>query len=220
MDELDGLDTLDDQVSALERTLGGASDVAAAFDAELVRMRNTLGTTGRDVDTLATGMSKGLRRAFDGLVFDGMKLSDAMNVVAKSMVDAAYAAAVKPVTNHVGSLIGSGVDALVQGLMPFEKGGAFSQGKVMPFAKGGVVGGPVTFPMRGGVGLMGEAGPEAIMPLSRGPDGKLGVKAGGGGQPVTVVMNISTPDAEGFRRSQSQISTQMSRALSRAQRNR
>ncbi len=80
--------------------------------------------------------------------------------------------------------------------------------------------GPTGFAMRGGRGLMGEAGPEAIMPLARGPDGRLGVQAGGGGRPVTEVMNISTPDVQGFQRSQGQIAAQASRALSRGQRNR
>jgi lambda family phage tail tape measure protein len=90
----------------------------------------------------------------------------------------------------------------------------------MPFAKGGIVSQPTAFPMRGATGLMGEAGPEAIMPLTRGPDGRLGVQAGGGGRPVTVVMNIATPDVQGFQRSQSQIAAQASRALARGQRNR
>ena len=45
---------------------------------------------------------------------------------------------------------------------------------------------------------MGEAGPEAIMPLARGPDGKLGVRNSGGGRAVNVVMNITTPDVQGF----------------------
>ncbi|CAN0583332.1 unnamed protein product, partial [Ectocarpus sp. 12 AP-2014] len=67
--------------------------------------------------------------------------------------------------------------------------------------------------MRSGMGMMGEAGPEAIMPLSRGPDGKLGVR-GGGGDTVNVVMNIQTPDAQSFQRSQGQIAARMSRALS------
>jgi len=66
---------------------------------------------------------------------------------------------------------------------------------------------------------MGEAGPEAIMPLSRGADGKLGVRAQSGGS-VNVTMNISTPDVQGFQRSQGQIATQMARALGRGQRNR
>jgi phage-related minor tail protein len=74
--------------------------------------------------------------------------------------------------------------------------------------------------MRGATGLMGEAGPEAILPLARGADGRLGVQAGGGGRPVSVVMHIQTPDAEGFRRSRSQIAAEMSRALARGARNR
>jgi phage-related minor tail protein len=69
------------------------------------------------------------------------------------------------------------------------------------------------------MGLMGEAGPEAIMPLARGADGKLGVKARGGGE-VRVVMNIQTPDVEGFRRSQAQIAAQLGRAIGRGNRNR
>ena len=75
------------------------------------------------------------------------------------------------------------------------------------------------FPMRGGVGLMGEAGAEAILPLGRGADGKLGVRAQGRAS-VSVVFNIATPDVAGFQRSQSQLAAQMSRALARGQRNR
>ena len=99
-------------------------------------------------------------------------------------------------------------------------GGAFTQGRVMPFAKGGVVSAPTYFPMRGATGLMGEAGPEAIMPLARGADGRLGVQSAGGGRPVTVVMNIQTPDVQGFQRSQSQVAAQAMRALQRGQKNR
>jgi len=64
---------------------------------------------------------------------------------------------------------------------------------------------------------MGEAGPEAIIPLARGRDGKLGVRSQGGG--VNVIVNISTPDAQSFRQSQSQVAAMMARAVSRGQRN-
>lgn len=56
-------------------------------------------------------------------------------------------------------------------------GNVIQAGRIKPYAQGGVVSGPTVFPMAGGeVGLMGEAGPEAIMPLKRGPSGRLGVE--------------------------------------------
>jgi len=124
--------------------------------------------------------------------------------------------ALKPVLQGVGGAIGGAVSGLIDGA--FANGASFSQGRVTPFANGGVVSGPVTFPMRGGVGLMGEAGPEAILPLTRGANGALGVAAhggGGGGRPVQVVMNISTPDAESFARSRGQVAAQLNRAITR-----
>ncbi|PSL20580.1 phage tail tape measure protein [Shimia abyssi] len=219
MTEIDGLDGLDTQIEALEVSLGQTTAVAAGFDGELRRMRDALGATGQDVAALEKGIGRGLRKAFDGLVFDGQKLSDALEDVANSMVEAAYRAALTPVTDQVGGAIVTGIGGLMEGLLPFANGGSFAQGRVMPFANGGVVSGPVTFPMRGGLGLMGEAGPEAIMPLARGADGKLGVRSETG-RPVNVVMKISTPDVDGFRRSQGQIAAQMGRALARGQRNR
>ena len=211
---------LTDQIATLEASLDGASSVVSAFDGELSKMRDSLVFTTQDLSALTAGFSGGLRRAFDGVVFDGMKLSDALKGIAKSMADTVFQTAMKPVHNAVGGFLAGGVNALLSNAMPFAKGGAFSQGQVMPFAKGGIVTQPTSFGMRGGTGLMGEAGPEAIMPLTRGADGRLGVAASGGARPVTVVMNISTPDVQGFQRSQSQIAADAMRALSRGQRNR
>ncbi len=215
------IDDLDDEVEALARSLGGAVGMAAQFDAELTRINQTFSATGRGAARLETTLSRGVARAIDGVVLDGMKLSDALQTVAQSMIDAAWKAAVKPVATHVGGMLSSAVSGIFGGSSAFANGASFSQGRVMPFAKGGVVSGPTQFPMRGGTGLMGEAGPEAIMPLTRGADGKLGVRAeSGGGGPVTVVMNVSTPDAASFQRSQSQIAARMSHALGRGARNR
>lgn len=219
MAEVNGIDDFADQVNALEESLAGTQVVASAFAGELEQMRATIFDTSKQVSSLSNGIGRGLRSAFDGVIFDGMKLQDAFHKIGESMVNAAYSSAVNPVAKHFGGILGSGVSALMSGMLPFEKGGSFSQGRVMPFAKGGVVTAPTSFPMRGATGLMGEAGPEAIMPLTRGADGSLGVRAQGG-SPVNVVMNISTSDAESFRRSQGQIAAQMGRALSRGQRNR
>lgn len=212
--------TLEDQIAGLEASLEGTAGMVAAFDGELARMRDTLLFTGKEVNTLSAGIGGGLRRAFDGLVFDGAKLSDALKSVGQTIIDTVYGIAIKPVQGALGGLLANGLNSLLGGASAFADGAAFSQGRVMPFARGGVVSSPTGFAMRGGRGLMGEAGPEAIMPLARGADGRLGVQAGGGGRAVTVVMNITTPDVQGFQRSQGQIAAQAQRALSRGRRNR
>jgi tape measure domain-containing protein len=75
-------------------------------------------------------------------------------------------------------------------------GNVFAQNGIVPFANGGIVDRPMMFPFAKGIGLMGEAGPEAIMPLKRGADGKLGV-AGGGGTSVTVNVDASGSSVQG-----------------------
>lgn len=219
MDELDRVDELEAQIAALDDAMGQTTSMAAAFGAELARVRGGFASAGQDVQTLERGLSRGLRGAIRGAVLDGDSLSDSLRRLALSMVNTAFNDATRPVTDQLGGLISQGIGSLVGGLFPFAKGASFAQGRVQPFANGGVVSGPVIFPMRGGTGLMGEAGPEAIMPLSRGPDGRLGVRAQGGGT-VSVVMNIQTPDAEGFRRSQGQIAAQLGRVIGRGGRNR
>ncbi|WBU58329.1 phage tail tape measure protein [Paracoccus sediminicola] len=197
-----------------------SADMASGLTAELGRMQKTMWLTGREVDSFASGIGSGLRRSFDGLVLDGMKLSDALKGIARSMADTAYSIATRPVRDAVAGALASGVNNVVSEVVPFADGAAFAQGRVTAFAKGGVVSAPTRFPMRGGTGLMGEAGPEAIMPLSRGADGRLGVAASGGqGRPVNVSITVNTPDVAGFARSQGQIAAQMGRLLARGQRN-
>jgi len=78
----------------------------------------------------------------------------------------------------------------------------------VPFANGGVFSRSTAFP----IGVMGERGPEAIMPLKRGANGRLGVEMNGGSS-NNVVMNVYTKDADSFRRSKSQITGDLSRAV-------
>ncbi len=205
----------DDAGSGLERS----ALVTESFEAELARLRQSMIFTGREVSSLSAGIGGGLRRAFEGVAFDGMKLSDALKGIARSMADTAFAVAMKPVEQAISGAMAQGMNGLLSGAMPFAQGGAFTQGRLMPFAKGGVVSSPTFFPMRGATGLMGEAGPEAIMPLRRGADGRLGVAAAGGGRAVNVTVNVTTPDVAGFQRSQSQIAAQLGRALARGERN-
>tara|TARA_Y200000002_G_scaffold58749_1_gene44001 strand:- start:8543 stop:10771 length:2229 start_codon:yes stop_codon:yes gene_type:complete len=71
------------------------------------------------------------------------------------------------------------------------KGNVFAQNKVVPYKIGGIVDRPTIFPMANGAGLMGEAGPEAIMPLKRGRNGKLGVESSGGIGNINVNVDAS-----------------------------
>jgi len=103
----------------------------------------------------------------------------------------------------LGNLFGGGEAAVSQGFNGwFAKGAAFPAGNLSAFSNS-VVTRPTFFPINdgpirafaNGAGLMGEAGPEAIMPLRRGPDGRLGVSAAGGGvvfQPQIIVNNAPT----------------------------
>jgi lambda family phage tail tape measure protein len=79
-------------------------------------------------------------------------------------------------------------------------GNVFASNGIIPYAMGGIVNTPTLFRFaNGGVpstGLMGEAGPEAIIPLRRGSDGKLGV-AGGGSTSITINVDAKGSSAEG-----------------------
>ena len=80
----------------------------------------------------------------------------------------------------------SGIGSLVGQIFPSAKGNVFAQNGIVPYAKGGYIGRPT-------MALMGEAGPEAVLPLRRGRGGRLGVETSGGGV-GNVVVNV---DAKG-----------------------
>lgn len=163
----------------------------------------------QDLDKIAQGVGSRLVTAFADAAIRGQNLSDVVKGLALSLSRMALSMALKPLGNMLGGMMGN--------IVPNATGNVFSKGQVVPFADGGIVNSPVLFPMRGAAGLMGEAGPEAIMPLARGSDGKLGVRGGGDGPRVTV--NISTPDVAGFQQSQGQVAAMIARAVSRGQRN-
>jgi len=77
----------------------------------------------------------------------------------------------------------SGIMDGIMGMMnffpTFAKGGVFDRSRIVPFAHGGIIDKPTLFPFAKGTGVMGEAGPEAIMPLRRGRNGALGVVSNG-----------------------------------------
>ena len=137
---------------------------------------------------LANTMSDALGDALMSVVDGTKSASDAFSDMARIIIKKAFEMAViNPILNSIFGTGGLNVSGYTNAPTLFANGAAFSGGNVIPFANGGVVGGPTTFPMTNGqTGLMGEAGPEAIMPLKRGKGGKLGVVAEGSSQPVVI----------------------------------
>jgi len=162
---------------------------------------------------LGRQFSSALSSAFDGIAIKGKGLGDVLRGLALDLSKIALKAAFKPLEQGFGNLL-SGMFAGGLG------GGVAPAPLPVPFAHGGVISNPMRFPLgRGGLGLAGERGAEAVMPLARGPDGRLGVAAQSGGGGVNVTFHVSTPDADSFQRSQTQVAAMLSRAVSLGQRN-
>ncbi len=144
---------------------------------------------------------------------------DALDRLIEKLAEAALQAALLG-SGPLAGLFGGG-GGILGALLPNAKGNVFSGGNVIPFARGGVVSSPTVFPMARGAGLMGEAGPEAIMPLRRDSSGRLGViHAGGrdggaatGPQHVDVNVNVSVSGARGNREIETMVATGVTQGL-------
>jgi phage-related minor tail protein len=190
-----------------------------------------MGNLMKELRKSSEDFGRSITGAFAKGVADGKKFEDVLKNIGKVMVENLLKTALKPVELSLSSFAEDAFSKIFSTLQPFPdrsqssppgfaQGAAFSGGRVRPFAAGGVIAAPTYFPMAGGsLGLMGERGAEAIMPLSRGADGKLGVRSEGGGQRAApIIVQVSTPDADSFRRSESQVSAAIARAAARGRR--
>jgi phage-related minor tail protein len=181
-----GKDVVDGLVVGLQSNGARASNEIAAIAGQMSAVGQKASTElGGTFANAFTEIFMGTKKASEGLADLARQITQmAMNKAFTNLFTNLFS----------GGLGGGGGGSIFSSLFSglFEKGAAFSGGRVTAFATGGVVSGPTAFPMRGGMGLMGEAGPEAIMPLSRGPGGKLGVVAQGAGRGGSnVTVNIS-----------------------------
>ena len=177
----------------------------------------TLQMRTRDLTTGANAFATAMTNAFARSAVGGKSFDDVLKSLALRLSDLSLRLALRPVTNALGS----GLNNLFGGLFGSSGSSDTDLLKAMntakPFAAGGVIASPSYFPLGNGLGLAGEAGPEAIMPLARGSDGRLGVAASGAAG-ANVTVNIATPDAESFRRSETYLTGLVARAVARGQR--
>lgn len=182
-----------------------------------------LGSLTQSLSKSADSFGKSITNAFAKGIVEGKRFEDVLRSVGRSITETLLKSALKPLQTGLSSLLGTGLKSLT-GLFTGGLGGfGFGGGggvPVMPFAEGGVVASPAFFTLGRGLGLMGERGAEAILPLSRGADGRLGVRASGQQErrALSVVVQVSTPDADSFRRSEAQVSAAIARAVARGSR--
>jgi hypothetical protein len=140
------------------------------------------------VDEVTRQLGFTFSSAFEDAIIRGRRFSEVLQGIAQDIARIIVRRSItEPLAGAFSSFIG--------GLFSSAKGNVFDRSGVVPFARGGVVDRPTVFPFSGGIGLMGEAGPEAILPLARDPHGRLGVRASGAGGPV-IIQSFSI-DARG-----------------------
>jgi phage-related minor tail protein len=185
------------------------SDLPETFE----RVRGSTATLGISTASFA----KAISRAFADATAGGKQFDDVLKQLALRLSNMALMQAIGPaakasaggLSKLFDTLFGTGDDASA----------SMRMSAITPFASGGVIGAPAYFPLSsGGLGLAGEAGPEAVLPLARGSDGRLGVTANAASRAFNVTIQITTPDAQSFRRSEAHITGEIARAVARGQR--
>lgn len=177
------------------------------------------------MNEFAVQAARNMQDAFADFLFDPFKdgvngMLENFGIAIRKMIANAVAADLSKhlfgdIAGGEGSgLIGKGFDFL-SGLVPNAQGGVYATPALAAYS-GSIVSRPTVFPFAKGIGLMGEAGPEAILPLKRGSDGKLGVSSGGGGHTINVYVSGNT--APDVRRAAGQGAREALNALNGAKR--
>lgn len=206
-----------------EATFAGSGDsTLASARVELSRARaeataytNELNEASR----VGSHFGKVMSTAFTGMALQGRSFNDVLRTVGLSLSKLALDASFKSMGSALARAVVQSATSMSGSSVAFAKGGVLAAGTPIPFASGGIISSPTMFPLGRGAGIAGERGAEAILPLARGPDGRLGVAATGTGGNISVTFNVTTPDAESFRRSETQLAALLARTVGRGHRN-
>ncbi len=179
--------------------------ITVAIDADTSAFQREIAAA----DKLAKGFGASIDAALNGAIVYGRNFDDVLSQLGLRLSSLALSAAFKPLEQSLFSGF--------QSMFADPNAVATAAAGIKPFASGGVISTPSFFPMGSNIGLAGERGAEAIMPLARGADGKLGVAAQTSA-PLSGTLYVSTPDAASFRRSESYLSGMIARAVARGDR--
>lgn len=202
----------------IEQTIQQQNAARAALT-NLANLQNQAGSLRNQLDTFSTDTTNNIGTAFVDIATGAKTAKDAfanleqqvikslLNMVVQMSIVAPIAKSLQAILGGFlpgGTGAGGGEAIPLPRPNPAALGNVYDAGRIMlhPFALGGILSDIVTkptiFPMASGAGLMGEAGPEAVMPLTRGSNGKLGVHSSGGGnivvQHTTKIINTVSND--------------------------
>ncbi|WP_027367598.1 phage tail tape measure C-terminal domain-containing protein [Desulfocurvibacter africanus] len=172
--------------------------------------KNTMEEFGQVIQTVAAGGKANFKSMTDSIIDDLKRIAIQMATGWLAKTVGSYLGSA--LSGWLGSGSGGTTGGTTYGGYPIAEpvyaahGLAFDQSGVMAFAKGGIVSRPTVFPFARGVGLMGEAGPEAIMPLSRTASGDLGVRVADNSAPQSVRVEIHNESGEKLEVSKSEAS--------------
>jgi len=231
------------QKEAAENQVVISADLLKQYDEELKKLQR-MAEINRVAEDLAATFADAFSEILDGAISFKDALKKVFEDLQREALDQGLKAGFKAIFaellgGQAGGGGGGGLAGLFAGLFgggggaspvpgdfdfigPVQsaKGNVFSSQTLVPFARGGLpdlITQPTMFPLRGGrSGLAGEAGDEAIVPLVRTGEGKLGVETSGGGKStmVNITMNVSTPDVAGFKKSERQIAADLRHRVS------
>jgi len=183
-DELSKVDAGSARFVQLQEAILGAQD-------RLTELAGTFPELKKQTDDIGKDIGLTFSSAFEDAVVSGKKFSDILKGIGDDLLRLLVRKSItEPI---VGAIGGVNWGSLLAGFLGSAKGNAFGPSGVIPFATGGIVNSPTLFGFAGGrTGMMGEAGPEAILPLKRGRDGKLGVQSAGmGGVVINQTINVA-----------------------------
>jgi hypothetical protein len=205
---LDGAGDAVDRAGSAGRAAGGALTTAAdtakaAWEATAEAIRAAQEKSREIAQGLAQDITGPIKEALKSGEFSWEAFAGAISRIAQNLATRLIELAFKPIETALLNAFMGGGGGVLGSLSGFAKGGVFAGGaELTAFAQGGVVNRPTVFPFAKGVGLMGEAGPEAVLPLKRGKGGRLGVEMSGDGaapaaQMSTRIINVLDPSVVG-----------------------
>jgi TP901 family phage tail tape measure protein len=172
--------------------------IADSMSGPMVEFTKDMEEASKRIDSMAKGIGNAFGSAFDKALLEGKKFKDVMIGLLKDIEAAIFKSLI---SQRLADSISSGISNFFSPSKPnvtktvtvksSKYGNIFDNGNIQAFASGGIIGGPVMWPMAGGKsGLAGEAGKEAILPLTRTSSGDLGVKTDGANR---TIVNVYAP---------------------------